>query len=60
MKKYEEEFLIKGNKFYDNEKDEEIDKHMEERGKLIIKVLFYNNYSLIFRISSVGTLKRLV
>jgi hypothetical protein len=61
MTKSQYEMMMNGEKtITDKEKYEEIEKHMKERGKLIINVLFNNNYLLIFRIFTVGTLKRLV
>ena len=41
-------------------KDEKIETHMNERGKLIIYVLFYYIYLFIFRINTLGAFKRLV
>ena len=39
------EFMMNGEKAIKNkEKDEKIEKHMKERGKLIINFLFHNNY----------------
>ena len=39
------EFMMNGEKAIKNkENDDEIEKHMKERGKLIINVLFHNNY----------------
>jgi hypothetical protein len=39
------EIMMDGEKAIKNKaKDDEIEKHMKERGKLIINVLFHNNY----------------
>jgi hypothetical protein len=38
------EFMMNGEKGKIHPEDDRIEKHMKERGKLIIKVIFHKNY----------------